>query len=310
MIALAKPLVKNGVTYQEWYPLDTNGNPDQGHTFGATSPLARVAAVIAGCPEYKARYGAQLNRIVTFVDQSIFKYWFDKNTGVYADPGHAYPIGDALQAGVIPWLSKDLGGWGSYAFFAQQCMHFGMMATWMYQATGNQVYLDAATRVAQDLKTNHLVAQNGHWTWDPWAASNPDACMDTSHANRMAEMMVCMYEAGIVITASDIDLMAHTFTDVLWNQSDTDPMFSNWIKGWPDQPFLTITANGGNGIIYHGWDMLGRHSNEVQRVAAISYQIIATHTPQSPALNASLAANASQHALLMLPGTLAENVAR
>jgi len=138
MIALAQPLVRNGVAYPEWGPWDGNGNPQQLNTFQGASALARTAAVIAGNPVFQARYSAQFGQIVAFVDQSIFQYWFDKHTGVYADPTSSY------LGGAVPWLPSGLGGWGEYHVWVDKCSLFGMTSAWMYQATRNPLYQEYA----------------------------------------------------------------------------------------------------------------------------------------------------------------------
>lgn len=304
MIALAQPLTRNGLVYQEWGPWDINGNPQQLNTFASTVVLARVAAIIAGQPAFKARYGAQFGRITAFVDQSIFKYWFDKNTGVYADPSGPWLMGK------IPWVSTDLGGWGSYDYWPQQALHFGTIAAWMYQATHETRYLETATRLAKGFKAR-LVATKGHWMWDAGKygfefPDNQEGCPDTSHANRVPMMVLSMFENGIVFTDSDVQMLARTFLDVIWNNSDTNPMFSNYIDG-SNLPYRSVTVSGGNGIIFHGWAMLGRYSPEVQRVVAISYQAIVKSTGQNQLLNASLVNNSNSFGRIELAGTLARN---
>ncbi len=303
MIEKAQSLVRNGITYKQWGPLEASGHPQQNNQFASTIVLARTAAIIEQNPVFKARYPAQFTRIVTFVDQSVFKYWFDKTNGVYASSTCPWP------AGVIPWLSTELGGWGSpsYDYFVQHCMNLGIVATYMVQATRDPIYLDAATRIARQFKTNHLVATGGHWMWDEgkydWEfPANQAGCLDTSHANRIAQMMMSMVETGIVFTAADLDMLARTFIDVIWNGSDSSPLFANYING-SNLPFREVTAPGGNGIIWHGWDMLGRYSPEVQRIMAITFQLIQTQ----PALNATIVANAESFGRVMISGTLARN---
>jgi len=218
------PLVRNGITFQQLGPWDVNGNPQQLQTFQIGGALARTAAVIALRPEFKTRYSAQLDKIVAFVDQSVFKYWFDKTTGVYSDPT------SSRLGGQIPWLPSALGGWGSYSVWNDKCSHFGMMAAWMYQATGSPLYLEYATRVAKGFRT-HIPVQNGSWIRDRGivpitAGANLNGSPDTSHANREPMMVVSIYEAGIEFTLADLQAMASTFTQLIWNQSDADPMFA------------------------------------------------------------------------------------
>ena len=304
IMAQAQPLVRNGITYQEWGPWDANGHPQQLNTFQAMGPLARTAMVIAQNPAFLAQYGTELNQIVAFVDQSIFKYWFDKPAGYYANTGSS--ASPAFVGGTIPWLSIALGGWGDGGVDVDTCDHFGMIATWMYQATGNPRYLDYATRVAKGFR-DHITVNNGCLQWDMgvWpitAGQNLEGSPDTSHSNREAMMVVSMYEAGIEYQLSDVQQLAATFTNVIWNQSYASPMFSNYIDG-SNLDYRTAPA-WANGIVFHGWDMVGRYSPEAQRVLAIGYQALRSGTAQ----NASLSANDSGYGLFELSGALAHNI--
>jgi len=302
IINKATPLVRNGITYQQIGPWDVNGHPQLLQTFQIGGALARTAAIIALRPEFKARYSAQLDKIVAFVDQSVFKYWFDKTTGYYPDPS------SSRLGGQIPWLSKDLGGWGSYPVWNDKCSHLGMMATWMYQATGDPLYLEYASRVAKGFRS-HITVQNGCWIWDLGivpisAGENQNGSPDTSHANREPMMVVSMYEAGIEFTLEDVQAIAATFTKLIWNRSDTDPMFANYITGG-NQKYASADP-WENGVVFSGWVMLGRHSTEAQRVLALSYQYIRTRHPLN---NISLSTNANSYGLVEFSGTLARNVA-
>ena len=98
--------------------------------------------------------------------------------------------------------------------------------------------------------------------------------------------------------------MAATLTRVIWNRSDTEPMFANYIDG--DNSRFKTTGPWLNGNICHGWDMVGRYSPEAQRVLAISYNAIQTRNT----LNPSLGMNASGYGRIHLAGTLARNVVR
>ena len=301
LMAQARPLVRNGRSYPEWGPWDEKGNPQQLYAFQAAGALARTAAIIALRPEFKARYGVQGARIAAFVDRSTFRFWFDKKDGVYQDPKSAFP------GGQIPWLPEALGGWGSYPLWNDKCSHLGMIATWMYQATRNPVYRDVAIRVAKGFRA-HVTAQDGTWIWDKGAiGAGPEAdranrSPDTSHANREAMMVVGMYEAGIVFTLADVKAIGATLTRVIWNRSEAEPMFTNYIDG--DNGRFKETGPWQNGNIYHGWAMVGRYSPEAQRVLAISYNAIQTRST----LNPSLAMNASGYGRIQLSGTLLRNL--
>lgn len=301
ILGTAQPLVRNGTTYMELPPWDANGNPQQLDTFQITGAIARTAAVIALNPAFKTRYASQFAQITAFVDQSVFQYWFDKQSGVYADPK------SSRLGGQIPWLSTALGGWGTYAVWSDKCSHLGMMATWMFQATGNPLYREYAQRVAQGFR-DHVVMQDGCLLWDKGIIpydydGNFGASPDTSHANREPMMAVAMYEAGIEFQAADLQGLTQTFLRLIWNQSETDIRFANYIDGG-NAAFRTTPA-WGNGAVYLGWAMLGRYSPQAQRLLILTDRAIQTQQP----LNPSLAYNASSYGRIELAGTLARNAA-
>jgi hypothetical protein len=308
IMAQAKPVVLNGVTYQELGPWDPNGRPWQLYTFQFSVALARTAAIITSNPTFNAKYSTQAAQIVAFVDQSIFKYWFDKQVGVYADPGSKWLGGD------IPWLSTSLGGWGSYAIWSDKCSHLGAMSAWMYQATKSPLYLEYATRIATGFKTHVKVQSNGSWVWDQGIitstvdggaySDNQDGSPDTSHANREPMMAVAMYEAGVVFQLADLQAMGSTLTSLIWNQSESNPMFNNYTDGG-NLAYGSVPA-WADGNIYLGWNMLGKYSAQAQRVLAIAYNAMLTQT----SLNASLATNATSYGKIEYSGTLTRNIAR
>jgi len=308
MISLAKPLVRNGVTYQQWVPLDVNGNPQQLDCFQVESAFARTAAVIAGNPVFLARYGTNLTQIVNFVDQSVFKYWFDKQTGIYANPGSAW------LGGYVPWLPTNLGGWGEASdvvLWNDKTSHFGTMAAYLYQVTRNPLYLEYATRVAKAFKT-HVTLVNGGWIWDygtyPTAtySDNLDGTPDTSHANREPMMVAAMYEAGIYFQLADLQAIAATFSNVIWNQSQSSPMFCNYIDG--GNAAYGVFGPWHNGNIYHGWNVLGKYSPKAMLALAVADQII--QSPGGGSVNASMPTNTTSYGLIEMAGTQALNIAR
>jgi hypothetical protein len=181
----------------------------------------------------------------------------------------------------------------------------------MYQATKNPLYLEYATRIAQGFKT-HVTVVNGCWIWDDgiittaWDSYNLDGSPDTSHANREPMMAASMYEAGIGFQLADLQAMAKTFTTLIWNRSQSNPMFANYINGGnvaygPHAPWT-------NGNIYLGWNMLGKYDPTAELVLALSDQII--QTQPEPALNLSLDSNATSYGFIELAGTQALNLSR
>jgi len=314
----------NGVTYQEWGPPAstakstsvpgfTNSIPQQLNTFQATGPLARTLAVIARNPTFGVIYNnpndpnSVFKQIAAFVDQSIFQYWFNKPNGYYANTGSS--ASPAFLGGTVPWLSIALGGWGGGGVDVDTCDHFGMISTWMYQATQNPLYLEYATRVAKGFR-DHITVNNGCLQWDlgVWpitTGQNQDGSPDTSHGNREAMMVVSMYEAGIEYQPSDVQELAATLTNVIWNQNYDDPMFSNYIDG-SNQLYRTAGA-WENGVLLHGWNMVGRYSAKAQRILAILYDDLQTGKVQNPSLSANNSSG-TDYGLFEFSGALRRNI--
>ena len=101
-----------------------------------------------------------------------------------------------------------------------------------------------------------------------------------------------------------MQLLAATFTKVIWNQDYANPMFSNYIDG-SNLGYRTVPA-WANGVVFHGWDMVGKYSAQAQRVLAICDQALVAGTPQ----NLSLSSNTSLYGKLELSGALAWNCAQ
>jgi hypothetical protein len=297
IIGTAQTVSTLGVSYPEFAPWDSNGRPEQLQTFQISGALARAAAVLAGNASLKARYATQINQMTAFLHQSVFTYWFDKQVGVYADPASSWSGGD------VPWLPSNLGGWGSYPVWSDKASHFGMMSAWMYQATGDALYREYASRVARGFRT-HLAKNGSSWIWDKGlVATDPSGNLngspDTSHANREPMMMAAMFDAGIEFTQADLDAMASTLLDRIWNGSDTDPRFTNYIDGG-NQTFYGA-GPWSDGVVFFGWNTLGRHSTEAHRIMALSYQYIL----KNRGLNPSLGSNNSPYGLISASGALA-----
>ena len=302
IMATAIPVVQNGITYYQLGPL-SGGSLQQLEEFQMSGALARVAAVIAQTPAFKAQFGTQLTQIVNFLDQSIFQYWFDKSNGKYAYPASSY------LGGSIPWLPASLGGWGTYDGYFNDCAaHLGMISTWMYQATGKPLYLEDATRVAQAFKQTHASIVNGCMVWDfgiiPLTGGNNDGSPDTSHGNREPMMVTAMYEAGIVFQLSDVQALGNTLANNIWNQSLTNPMFNNYISGG-NEAFGTLGPYA-CGNIFHGWGELARYSPQAELVMALCWNGIKTMSP----LNTSLEMNDDSYGVVEIPGIQVLTVAR
>lgn len=277
MIVAAKDL--NGDGKLEWgsdnpaiAPLDVNKRPWQLNTFQPAIPIARTAAYLLNNSAFRKKYEAKALQYVDYIDNNILKYWFDKDHGVYSAPrGKSW----TFKAGRIPWADKSEGGAGGDEAWSDKASLVGAMAAAMYAATKDPFHREIAERIGRSFKARLKVAGTG-WVWDAdlpmsyWTrrfgyGSDYEPAHDTSHCNREPMMMVLMYEAGLVFSRDDLQRLADTLLETIWNGSLDNPMFANYING-SNKPYIGTKEAGGVGNVYAGWCLLGRYSPRLQLV--------------------------------------------
>ena len=290
MLSVARDL--NGDGHLEWGTQQfgpgqelSDGRPWQLPHFQGAGPIPRLAAVIMTDPAFKAKYEKDARRYIDFIRDSIIQYW---HVEVYDHQ--------------IPWLPEDLGGWGTYEIWNDKCSLLGHLVASLYRATGDTFYRDLATRIAQGFQRK-LEPHGQGWIWDNGTIDigydgNQEGVPDTSHANREPMMMVLMHEAGIVFTRQDLERLAHTLTDTIWNGSLTAPRFANYING-SNKPYRRSEEPSSVGNVYPGWALLGRYSAEAQEVLV--------HTCQAIQEDQTIGQNAGSYCHLALSGHLLRN---
>lgn len=268
MLTTSERFEYRGRDYPAWKPFTITADtsiprPNLHFSFQATVPIARAAAIINRNPDWRVKYRVSADRYIQFADHSIIQYWYHE-----------------VMGGEIPWLDTD-----RFPLWNDNASNLGLVAVFLYEATGNQSYRSIAGTVAKSLKAKLVPHKNG-WIWDdgtipigsdtdntPGSVGNQEGVPDTSHANREAFLMTSLYEAGIVFTRSDLDQMAHTVTETLWNQSFYSPAYSNYLDGG-NAPYRVYKGPGLNGSVYHGWVLLGGYSLVVQTLMFDTLQAI------------------------------------
>ena len=281
MIDQAKDFTDHGRHYRAWPPFSVTPDtlvpePNLHFTFQAMVPIARAAAIIRRNPRFRARYDAEAKRYVAFVDQAIIQYWFKSRLKEE-----------------IPWINLD-----HFPIWNDNGSNLALIATFLYEATGDPTYENIARQIGQAFKAKLSPVGQG-WIWEsqtipigsdtdntPGSVGNQAGVPDTSHANRESMLMVSQYEAGLVFNTSDLDRMAHTFTDFIWNRSTIDPTFSNYING-SDLPYRVYKEPGLNGSIYHGWALIGGYSDKAQSVLLDTLDAV-LHGRMNPALTRNI----------------------
>jgi hypothetical protein len=245
-------------------------------------------------PRWKAKYGDHAKRYVRFIDETIIKYWY------YSQLRERVPWGDPEHFPI--W--NDNGS------------NLGLIAAYSYQASGDPLHKSIAERIGRALRRKLQKAGNG-WIWEdhtirigsdtdntPGSVGNQAGVPDTSHANREAFLLVSFHEAGLIYGKPDIERMAATLTDAIWNGSEESPSFSNYING-SDVPYRVYKQPGLNGSIYHGWALMGGYSPKAQRILFRALQA-AVRGPRNPSLERNYT---SYGAPLALSGHLLRNFA-
>ena len=111
-------------------------------------------------------------------------------------------------------------------------------------------------------------------------------------------------EDGTVFTKDDVSGMVALLTKVIWNQSLTDPRFTNLIDGTNDTIFFRQNSSRepwNNGLVYSGWVMLSQY--DPTTFLAMDATLKAILLGQK---NPSLSYNGTFHGRLAISGHLAK----
>jgi len=299
MLARSRDFREGGRTYRVWGPFAVTADsalprPLLHYTFQATVPLARAAALIRADPDLRLRYGAAADRYVAFVDGCVLDYFYRRQLDSQ-----------------VPWLDPD-----RFAIWNDNASNLALNAAFLCRATGAPTPCALAREIGAGFKRKLRPYKTG-WIWEnqtipigsdtddtPGSVGNQAGVPDVSHANREAFLMATLYEMGFVFGRADVERMAATLADTLWNGSLDSPSFANYLNG-SDKAYRVYKQPGLNGSIYHGWALLGAYSPKAQRA------LLATlHASLLGRTNPSLERNAKSYGgLLALAGHLLRNQA-
>lgn len=261
-----------------------------------STELARLAKLILTDATLSSAYGSRALNIYNFVrDHIVNKHFFSRGGLAWfqndvTQTNRAMNDKTALALRVLTNLyvtSASLGGADN--------------VTYNYEAI--------LTQLATGFKGRFMSYQGG-LIWDkdlgvygPIPPNDPTTYVDTSHANRYPYAMVDLYKAGIVFTQEYITGVSTLFTNVIWNQSLTDPRFTNFIDG--TNYAIDWRGEWGWGITYHGWVVLAEFDPQVLEVADATLQAILDGVS-----NPSLDSMDNLHGKIALSGHLAKAVAQ
>jgi hypothetical protein len=299
MVAQAQTIEYKGEKFQAWGPFmiaphSDVSKPNVHYTLQAAVPLARAAYLILSRPEWRTKYEASAQRYIAFLDSSIVRYWYLTQ-----------------YRRTVPWLNTE-----HVPIWNDNATNMGLVATFLYRATGDPTAKEIALAVGQAFQAKLAPTGRG-WIWEshtipigsdtdntPGSVGNQAGVPDTSHTNREPLLVIALHEAGLMFTKDDVDRMAYTFLDTIWNQSHDNPSFANYING-SNKPYRVYKDPGLNGPIYHGWAFVGGYSPEAQKVLVSTLKAIAKGKK-----NPSLIRNATSYGgKLGLTGQILRNYA-
>jgi hypothetical protein len=190
-------------------------------------PIARFIAAVSGDPtlaRYQAQADAYRNLIETELIPKWDRYWRElpDDRGIYLFRGSPMSL-----------PHNQYSSWGK-------------MLLVVHRITGNQEYLDKATRLGRLFKSQ-LRLVDDHYEWHYWDPAGPWDCkedgspahwvgtefggyhaMDVSFAGEL-------WKAKVVFDDTDMQRFVNTHLKVMWNQSIEKPAFSRAVDGAPSK---------------------------------------------------------------------------
>lgn len=268
MLASARDFEEDGKVYRVWGPFGVTAlsavpRPHMHYTLQAAIPFARAAALIRADTRLGRLYGERADRYARFVDGAIFGYYY----------------GQQLK-GRLSWLDPD-----EHPLWNEDASALALSAAFLCRAQGRARHCALARELGAAFKAKLQPYKTG-WVWDnqaipigsdtdddPGSVGNQAGVPDSSHANREAFLMLTLHEMGLVFTRADLERMAATLTDLMWNGSLDDPAFANYVNG-NDEPYRVYDQPGLNGCVYHGWALMGAYSPRAQEALLAALEAI------------------------------------
>ncbi len=223
-----------------------------GDDMGATSRGGREELARSARPRaLEARYGAAARRYLRIMETQLIPkwdpYWRDVpgGGGVYIaqdDPAQRFP------GATLPH---------------NQYLALGRTHIALYRVTGKPFYRDRAERMARFFKSK-LRLVGDHYEWNYWDAAGAwdDAearlmqhIEDSSHGAIDVAFAVDAYDAGIVFDREDMQRLARTVSDAMWNHDY-------------HRPRLGRVVNSAEGDTTNAleWMLLGRFSTRTRQI--------------------------------------------
>jgi len=170
-------------------------------------PAARFVRIV-NADDKLAAYRPQADAFLAAVRETVAEFDADWRTGPGPDEGHYTngPRGDGLPLN----MQNALG-----------CILLDLAAV-----TGDNAYLDKATRLAQYFKARLKKREDGAFTWEYWPGNGGSE--DISHAGINLLFAQRAYEDHVVFTREDMTAFTLTFTKVV---AKPDAEFTDTVGG-------------------------------------------------------------------------------
>lgn len=248
--------------------------------------IAWLARIILNEPALKNRYGSRAEGLYDFVHNEIVKKWFYKRNSL----SWHYMMANNKQ-----WPYSD-----------KIAMMLRILNN-VHLISGNADYKKILSDLSHSLK-HRFESYKDALIWDlevRFPEKYGGNTMDTSHGNRYPYTVLDLYKAGIVFTHDDVKGLSRLLTKVVWNQSYSDPRFTNFIDGTNGQ-FKTDNEERppwGVGQICSGWIGLGEYDMKVQEIghAVLVAMVAGKKNPSLEYMN-------NMHGKVELAGHLAKNL--
>lgn len=225
----------------------------QVHDGMITYPIAQFIEIVFRDPALHAKYKAKADKYLAFIDKHVRQKWeptwveLPNQCGAYVftanetqrAPKALLPHNQFLAPARTFIVLKDVEG-----------------------VPNREIYLEKTTKMARYFKNN--LRQNGSayvWNyWDPFPAV-PDIRLnieDTGHGTIDIGFACEACNRGVLFTNDDLTKFSNTYADVMWNQSEDDPMIAGVVDGHRSKR---------DGRTIHEWAKLAQWNPKVWHIA-------------------------------------------
>lgn len=222
--------------------------------------MAQFVRLVKENPKQLSQYAAKAAVYRKFIETHIVPKWTDSKSHmgdcwVQLDAKTGYFKESEKMPGAFPKAKFDPLPYNQMAPYA--CMLWTM-----YDVNGNNAYRDKAGQMAQYLKDGMTINGDGY-KW--WYCNIPNPHMeDASHGNLDIDLAVESYNRGGAFKKEDMQRLANTLVEIMWNKSVESPQLSKTVDGTNKDPIYSANLNG--------WIRLTPFNKTVRIIAANYYK--------------------------------------